>query len=197
MHHATVRSMVEWNEISPERVRPISRLEFNQLAAMGMFEDERVELLRGSIVVMTPIDPPHAHGVMWLNRPLTLALGERAMVTCQSPLAISDESQPQPDIAVLPFKSYATEHPTWAHLLVEVAGSSLRKDRRVKRSIYAEGNVPEYWIVNLVDQVVEVYRRPVDGEYTIEERVGAGGTLHPQEFPDVAIAVDALIPPKP
>jgi Uma2 family endonuclease len=188
--------MLDSDEIAPERLRPLSRIEFDQLAEMGAFENERVELLRGAIVVMTPPDPPHSHAVMWMQDLLARYLGERVMVSCQNPLAISDYSEPQPDIAVLPRRDYSAHHPTWAHLLVEVADSSLRKDRRVKREIYAEGGVPEYWIVNLVERVVEVYREPVDGHYTREERIGPGGVLRPAEFPDVEIPVDTIIPPR-
>jgi Uma2 family endonuclease len=186
--------MLDSDEIAPERLRPLSRTEFDQLAKIGAFEDERVELLRGAIVVMTPPDPPHSQSVIWVTRLLTQLVGERGIVSCQNPLAISDYSEPQPDVAVLRFQDYSHEHPTWAHLLVEVADSSLRKDRRVKRDIYAEGGVPEYWIVNLVERVVEVYQRPVGGEYTVETRVGPGEVLRPIEFPDLEIAVDAILP---
>lgn len=80
----------------------------------------------------------------------------RARISVQLPFALDDFSEPQPDLAVVPIADYSHEHPTESHLVVEVADSSLRKDRQIKAALYAARSVREYWIVNLVDDVIEV-----------------------------------------
>ena len=180
------------DQVSPERLRPLMRAEYARLVDLGMFEDERIELLRGALVTMSPPGAPHAHGTSWLADCLPRSLGTRALVRCQCPLAVSDDSQPQPDLAVVRRASYRDAHPTWAHLVVEVADSSLRKDRGVKRDLYAEAGIPEYWILNVQAQVVEVDRGPKDGTYTERHEVGIDGRLQLLEFPDVELAVADL-----
>lgn len=192
MHHATLLSMLAPDQVAPERFRPLMRAEYDRLVDLGAFEDERIELLRGVLVTMSPQKSPHAHAVTWLNQVLLRALGDRATLRPQLPIAISDDSEPEPDIAVVPMGTYREAHPTWAHLIVEVAGSSLRKDRGVKRDVYAEAGVPEYWIVNLDEQVVEVHRQPRDGAYTERLLAGRDARLALVEFPDVEVAVAEL-----
>ena len=192
MHHATLLSMLDADQVRPDRFRPLKRVEYDQLVELGVFEDEPIELLRGALVTVSPQKSPHAHAVQRLDRALSRALGDRAGLRCQLPLAISDDSEPEPDIAVVVEASYREAHPTWAHLIIEVAESSLRKDREVKRDLYAEAGVPEYWIVNVADRVVEVYRVPVEGRYTERQQVGPEARLRLVEFPDVEVAVGEL-----
>ena len=192
MQHATVRSMLVADQVTPDRFRPLKRVEYDRLVELGAFEDEKLELLRGALVTMSPQKGPHAHAASWLTDLLARALGDRALVRCQCPLAIADDSEPEPDVAVVPRTRYRSEHPTAAYLVVEVADSSLRKDREVKRDIYAEAGVPEYWIVNVREQVVEVYRTPVEGRYTERRQVGADVRLRLVEFPDVEIVLAEL-----
>ena len=192
MHHATLSSMLEADDVRPERFRPLKRVEYERLVDLGAFEDERIELLRGALVTMSPQKSPHAHAVGALTRTLIRQLGERALVRPQLPVAISDDSEPEPDIAVVPEARYRDHHPTWAHVIIEVADSSLRKDRGVKRELYAEQGVPEYWIVNVADHVVEVYRSPADGLYRESQQVGPDGHLRLLAFPDVEVAIADL-----
>lgn len=192
MHHATMSFMLAAEQVSPERLRPLKRAEYDRLVELGAFADERIELLRGALVAMSPQKAAHAHAVTWLSDWLTRSLGDRALVRCQCPLAISDESEPEPDLVVVPRQSYRDAHPAWAHLVVEVADSSLRKDREVKRDAYAEAGIPDYWIVNVIDRVVEVHRLPRAGAYAETFHAGRGSRLHPLEFPDAGFAVDEL-----
>ena len=192
MHHATLSFMLAAEEVSPERLRPLKRAEYDRLVDLGVFADERIELLRGALVAMSPQKAPHAHATWWLHRHLERCLGDRAMVRGQLPLAISDDSEPEPDIVVVPMASYREAHPTWAHLIVEVADSSLRKDRGVKREVYAEAGIPEYWIVNVVDRVIEVHRQPVGDAYAEIRALGRGAVLRLLDFPDVEVPVDEL-----
>ena len=192
MHHATLASMLDADQVTPDRFRPLKRREYDRLVELGVFEDEKLELLRGALVTMSPQGLAHTRAVVRLTRTLTLALADRAFVCCQVPFAASEDSEPEPDVMVVPTTSYVDDHPTQAFLLVEVASSSLRKDRGVKRDLYAENGVPEYWIVNVADRVVEVYRTPVDGRYTEHHEVGPDARLRLAVFPDVEIAVADL-----
>jgi Uma2 family endonuclease len=176
------------------RARPLRRSDFETLAAAGAFDDERVELVRGVVLSRSPIDPPHADTVDRLMELLVQVLGARARVRVQSSFSASDHSAPQPDLAVVPRESYATAHPSRAHLIIEVADSSLRFDRKVKAGVYAEAGVPDYWIVNLVDGQIEVHREPTAtgyGAMTIHRR---GERIALLAFPDVTIAVDDVVP---
>src|ERR1043165_617725 len=102
------------------------------MAEIGLFDDERVELVRGVIIAMSPIYPPHASPVDRLTEILVRALAGRARVRIQQPLLATDESEPEPDVAVVPLGDYTATHPDRALLVIEVADSSLRKDRLLK-----------------------------------------------------------------
>ena len=179
--------------LSPERPRPLRRREYDRLVALGLFGDERVELLRGSLIEMSPADPPHAEAITRLDDALS-ALRGRARVRVQQPFAASDDSEPEPDVAVVPSGDYSEGHPDRAYLLVEVADPSLPKDRQLKAPVYAESGVQEYWIVNLVERVVEVHRDPAAGAWRSVTRHALGATLEPQAFPGLSLRVDDLLP---
>ena len=120
------------------------------------------------------------------------ALKGHAIVQIQGPLAISEDSEPEPDVAILELGDYKHQLPTKALLVIEVANSSLTKDRRDKAPLYAEAGIPEYWIVNVVEECVEVYLRPEVGIYqTVETRKG-NDILHPTELPMLEIAVSDI-----
>jgi Uma2 family endonuclease len=181
------------SEIAPECTRPITRVEYEKLVDLGMFSDERVELLYGVLVEMSPIRPRHGGTVQRLNRLLLLALDPRAAVRIQSPFAASDGSEPEPDVCVVPPGDYDDAHPTEAHLIVEVADSSLTKDRGIKAKLYAECGVPEYWVVNLVDDLIEVHTDIVRGVYTKVIPRRRGDEVALERFPDVRIAVSDVL----
>jgi Uma2 family endonuclease len=176
--------------------RPMTRAEFMKLGEDGFFDDERVELLFGVVVEMSPNDPAHDTSVYWVAKRLDRAIGERAIVRTQSSFAAREDSQPLPDVVVAPNEPYWTEHPTHAFLIVEVARSSVRKDRGPKKLLYGITSVDEYWIVNHVSDSVEVYRDHGPLGWKTFTSHARGETLRPLRFPDVTIAVDDLLPPK-
>jgi Uma2 family endonuclease len=178
--------------LAPEQVRPLRRAEYDRLVDLGYFEDERLELLRGVLVEMSPQGAPHANAPAVLGTRLVRALGDRAHVRQHSPLALGEWSEPEPDIAVVAPGDYSREHPTSALLVVEAADSSLRKDRRIKAELYAEHGIPEYWIVNLVERIVEVHTLPAGGRYTSIATRGPGEALSPAAFPDISVPVSEL-----
>ena len=159
----------------------------------GLLEDSRVELLVGALVDMTPQGPMHANVVSRLGEHLVRQLPGNVQTRVQSPLALSDDSEPEPDIAVVPAGDYRTAHPARAVLVVEVADASLRKDRGIKTAIYATAGIPEFWLVNLPDQVVEVHRSPTSGRYADIRQVGKDGHLEALAFPALKIPVSDLL----
>jgi Uma2 family endonuclease len=164
------------------------------LVGLGAFEGERVELLYGTIVEMSPHGPPHDAAIEELTEALVTALSGRARVRVQSAFAASDGSEPEPDIAVVPPGDYHRAHPTEAWLVIEVADeTSLNKDRGIKAQLYAESGVPEYWIVNVLDRLVEVHTDIVGGAYTRITPHRVGDTVSPQRFPDVKIPVARVL----
>jgi Uma2 family endonuclease len=181
-------------DVQPDRVRPLLRTEYDRLVASGAFDDERVELLDGMLVTMTPQDAAHAHTVHRLADFLFNALRGKAVVRVQSPLGLLDISEPEPDIAVVPLADYSTQHPSEAHLVIEVAGSSLRRDRAVKGPIYARGGVPDYWLVDLHARIVEVHREPGASAFATITRHTENETLRLLRFGEVEILIRDVLP---
>jgi len=143
--------------------RPFSVAEYHRMIDAGILdEDERVELLEGVIVTVSPQKRRHAYVIQRLNRILARLPEERYEILPQLPLTLGDRSEPEPDLAVVTAAagSSRTEHPRTALLVIEVAGESLRKDRLVKARIYARAGIPEYWLFNLDEACLEVLRDP-------------------------------------
>ncbi|MEI9941034.1 MAG: Uma2 family endonuclease [Pseudomonadota bacterium] len=172
-----------------EIIRPLRRVEYDQLVSLGAFQDERIELLEGELIAMSPIGAPHSATVERLTRLLVLAFEGRAAVKCQSPFAALEHSEPEPDLALIPRGDYDTDHPAEAYLIIEVAESSLALDRGKKLRLYASCAVPEYWVVNLLERCIEVYTGPSPGAYAHCERYEHGQSIRLSGFPDVSFAV--------
>jgi Uma2 family endonuclease len=166
------------------------------MVEMGLFEeDEKIELIKGFIVRMSPTGVPHASVVQALTRIFVLALvpSERAAIRIHSPFAASDDSEPEPDVAVLPPGDYRDDHPKKAFLVIEVSESSLRYDRTEKAEVYATAGIEEYWIVNLRHNLIEVRTDIIDGVYSQVTTYRRGQIISPRAFPDVAIPVDRVL----
>lgn len=186
-----IKDMESW--FDPRDVRKLKRTEYDRLVDEGFFEDERIELLEGFLVAKEPQGADHASVARRLHRLFLLALDTRAEVGSHSPFAASDDSEPEPDVAVTPRRYTNREHPAQAFLLVEISRGSLRRDRTLKAEIYAQAGVPEYWVVNLQTALVEVRREPANGVYGRMETFGRGDTIQLVAFPDIAIRVDDFL----
>lgn len=184
--------MLRSAEIAPQEIRPLKRAEYDRLVALGAFESDRLELIRGNLVTMAPNQPEHANPIDLLTAIFVRGVGDRARVRVQQPINASDESEPEPGVAVVPRGSYVQRHPDRAHLIVEVALTSLKKDRDVKAPLYAESGFDEYWIVNVAQRCIEIFREPSGGVYTDVTEHGAGSVVSPSAFPDVSVRVSAL-----
>ena len=175
-----------------ERQRRLTRAEYERAVDAGLFRGEHVELIHGIVVRMSPRKDAHATVVQILTRLLMPALVGRADVRVQTPFAASDDSMPEPDLAVVAVARFNDPHPRTAHLIIEVAETSLAEDRSEKAELYASANVPECWIVNIPDRIVEVHTEPSRGAYTRLTPYRAGETVKPKAFADVSVEVAQL-----
>ena len=178
---------------SAEVIRPLRRAEYDQLVALGVFQDEHVELLDGALYAMSPIGIPHNFAVQELNELLVLALHGRAKVRPQMSFAASEFSEPEPDLMVAPLGPWDAQQANQAHLIIEVAESSLALDQGRKRRLYANCGVPEYWIVNLPERCIEVYTQPEGSAYARVEKYEPGQSIRLGAFPDVEIPVSSVV----
>jgi len=179
-------------EIAHATPRRLTRSEYDRMAELGFFRGERVELIHGIVVRMSPIGPPHSSIVDRINELLVIRLAGRATVRIQQPFLAHDESEPEPDIAIVPRARYDEHHPDHAYLVVEVADSSLEYDRVTKAPLYAASGIPNYWIVDVLGRSVEIFSEPVNGRYARLERVSTAHKLSFPPFDDVAITVIEL-----
>jgi Uma2 family endonuclease len=180
-----------------EPVRLMKRVEYDKLAAQGFFGDEKVELLFGVVVEMSPIDSAHIKSTNVLRRVLERALGDRAIVNSPSAFAASDISEPEPDLMIIPSDADSwSEHPSSACLVIEIARSSLGRDRLIKARLYGMSDVEEYWIVNHVDEVIEVYRDRDEGAWRTLTVHGRGERVAMLRFPDVEVDVSDVLRPR-
>jgi len=172
--------------------------EYNKLGEVGVFHaDDRVELLNGEIIIMAAIGKHHIIAVRRLNRILNLRYSDLCYVDCQSPVVLDGFSEPQPDILLVSLSIDASdEKPTPAETLlaVEVADSTLRYDAGPKLHAYARAGIREYWIVNLADRAIDVYRQPSGENYAEHFRRERADQLAPAAFPDRPIAVADILP---
>jgi len=178
--------------------RPLTVSEYHRMGEVGILtEDDRVELIEGELVAMSPIGSEHAGTTNTLTRRLVQVVGDRGVVAVGNPVQLDDLSEPQPDFTVLKPRDddyrWATPRPDEVLLIVEVADSSLAYDRNVKRSLYARHGIPEFWIVNLIAGEVEVCREPQGEQYTSASCVGREGMLEPKLLPGATIPVAALL----
>ncbi len=168
------------------------------MADAGIFtEDDRVELVEGDIITMMPIGARHAACVTRLAQRFIRSLGDDVIVSVQNPLRLDEATEVLPDIMVLRFRPdfYADAHPTAEDVLlvVEVAESSLAYDREVKVPLYARHGIPECWLVNLQDDVVEVFRRPAGRGYKEMRVFEKGDTLTAESLPNVHVPVQEIL----
>ena len=172
--------------------RRFSRAEYYRMAEAGILgEDDRVELIEGEIVEMSPIGRFHRAFVGNLTQLLILRLAGRAIVWVQNPIVLSDDTEPQPDLAVIRRRAVSyKEREAYSDdvlLLIEVADSSLAYDRSTKLRLYAAAGIPEYWIVDCTTETVEIYRNPSPAGYRDVTRAAGTATLTLQAFPDVEL----------
>lgn len=180
------------------------RVEYERLIEVGFFPPgDPVELVGGQLLVAEPQGSGHFAAIRAVEEALRSAFGTGWEVRGQGPLALDEESEPEPDVAVVPgsFRDYAVEHPARPVLVVEVSESSLAFDRDHKGSLYARAGLADYWVLNLADQVLETYRNPVPDpaaafgwRYWSVEILGREASVIPLARPGGRIRVIDLLP---
>jgi Uma2 family endonuclease len=185
-------------------LRRWTRVEYDRLIERGFFPPgDRVELIGGQLMVAEPQNSPHATAVGLAEDALRAVFAGGWVVRVQAPIALDDESEPEPDVAVVPGtrRDYRESHPRRPVLALEVAESSLAGDRTIKGSLYARAGIADYWIVNLVERLVEVHRHPVPDSaatygwvYQSVERHGPAAIISPLALPGARVAVADLLP---
>lgn len=185
-------------------VRRWTREEYERMVESGIFAPgERVELIDGEVLQMTPQGSAHATALLLVQEALRVAFAGRGHVRVQLPLALDPSSEPEPDVTVVAGspRDYRDAHPASALLVVEVSDTTLLHDREQKGSLYARAGLAEYWIVNLPDRLLEVYRDPSSSPqarygfaYRTAQLCNAGDPISPLAAPAAAIAVADLLP---
>ena len=188
----------------PVRARRWTRAEYERLIEVGVFRPgEPIELLGGELTVSEPQGSAHYTAVGLVQDALRAALGPGWLVRSQGPVALGDDSEPEPDVVVAPGgrRDYSREHPARPVLIAEVAESSLALDRQHKGSLYARSRLEDYWILNLVDRVLEVYRDPIPDpsapfgwRYASKQVMGPASSVAPLVAPGACILVSDLLP---
>jgi Uma2 family endonuclease len=186
------------------RTRHWTRAEYDRLVETGVLRPgEPVELLGGELIVSEPQGSAHFTAIGLVEDALRAAFGPGWLVRAQGPVALDDESEPEPDIAVAPGgrRDYSREHPSRPILVVEVAEASLAFDREHKGSLYARARLDDYWILNLVNRSLEVYRRPISDalaslgwRYASKTVLGPDSSIAPLAAPDGLIRISDLLP---
>lgn len=179
-----------------------TREDYHRVAELGLFDGCRVQLVAGEIIDMSPQGTRHAITIQLLYDALRGAFGHEYSIRCQLPLVLNDESEPEPDFAVLRGQPREqVRHPSSAMLVVEVSDTTLEFDSTRKAALYARAGIPEYWIINLVHRRLDVYRLPIsmqkddpDAKYEEVRSLGDNESISPIALPSARIAVRDLLP---
>ncbi len=171
--------------------------EYHKMIEVGIFdEDDRLELINGEIIEMSPIGSLHASRVNRIVSVFRKLPEEDAILSVQNPITVRPISEPEPDISLLKYREdfYESKHPTPDDtlLVIEVSDTSLSYDREVKKPLFAEAGIPELWIVNIEDEQVEVYKNPVKGDYGRRQDFKRGDTIFLEKL-DLSIKVTKIL----
>ena len=181
-------------------LRPITTDEYHQMIAASIIhEDARVELILGQIFNMAAKGTRHTVANTELMGELLLLLAKKAKIRCQEPIALPNNTEPEPDIVIAKLRSdnYVNSHPSPSDiiLVIEVANSSLDFDRNTKANLYAAAGIQEYWIVNLIDNRLEIYRQPNSTIYTEIRIISSTDSVALPQFPELKIDLTTIFPP--
>jgi len=191
------------NHVAPTyRTKRWTVEEYERLLSTGVFDGARFELIDGEIIEMTPMGEPHAAGLSNTAEAVTVPLHGRLKIRNQCPINAGNYGRPEPDIAVVSFDALLpNQPPARAELIIEVSDSTLAYDQGDKASLYASLGMPDYWILNLQENVLEVRRAPIERpqsrfgwDYSITQIIPRGGQVSPLAAPDVILQINDLLP---
>ncbi len=171
--------------------------DYYKMIELGMLKDyERAEIIDGELIRKMSIGDRHAYVVDILNRLFNKSLTDDILIRIQNPLRLTDYDEPQPDIVLADLTKYdGKRHPRPAEtiLVVEVSDSTLKYDRDVKMPLYAEAEIPEVWIVNLQNEIIEVHQQPSVGIYQLAKIFKQGEVVKSSVLPELSLDVDSLL----
>ncbi len=181
------------------QIRPLTSAEYYQMMETGIIhEGERVELILGQIFTMAAKGVRHTICTRRLFKQLLALIGEQADVQSQDPITLSNNSEPEPDVVIAKLRAdnYENSHPLPADiiLIIEVSDTTLKFDREVKAPLYAAAGINEYWIINLIDNCLEVYRQPDDGIYTNVQILMPPRSIDIPSFPEIRLNISDFLP---
>ncbi|MEK0180512.1 MAG: Uma2 family endonuclease [Oscillatoriales cyanobacterium] len=181
-------------------IRLLTVQEYHRMAEIGILdEDERVELLGGQIVKMAAKGTAHGAGVKRTVELLQNLLGRLVLISVQDPVRLNDNSEPEPDIALLiPDPLYYEDHhptPSEVYLIIEVADTTLRTDLGIKATIYAQSGIADYWVLDVNNRQLHVFREPTQDGYQSIAVLGDDASISPLQFPDISFAVRDMLRP--
>lgn len=171
--------------------------DFRQMTEAGILPEESgLEIVDGYLIEKMSIGSRHAGTVKKLNRKLGGLMAAQAIVSVQDPIHLNEYNEPEPDIALLKPREdfYAESHPTPADILlvIEVSDSTLEYDREIKKTLYAEAEINEFWIVNLRENTVEIYTSPKNGSYRLARILESGETIESNAVMNLKLTVDEI-----
>ena len=181
----------------PRRLR-FSVDEYYQMIELGMLKDyEKAEIIEGELIQKMPIGKKHSAVVEKLNEILRDRLGKSVSLRNQQPIKFGDYDEPEPDLAILQrredFYSGSKPVPKDVLLLIEVSDATLKYDRNTKLVLYAEAAIPEVWIVNLPNDIIEIHTKPDSGIYQLTKIYKRGATTESEILPDLKLEVDKIL----
>jgi Uma2 family endonuclease len=197
LHDLPTQTVIE----SPTNLKYWTVQEYHQMSDLGILDpNERTELIAGQIVIMTAKGTPHVLTLRILANVLENALGDKSVfVSTQDPIRLDNFSEPEPDLAIVKgtILDYAEHHPVPEdiYLVIEVADSTLKQDCEVKDKLYARSNIPEYWVVDIKNRQVRIFRDPTPTGYGSQLILTETHSISPLAFPEIALSIDSILPP--
>lgn len=183
-------------------IRLLTVKDYHRMAEAGIFQpSERVELIAGQIIKMAAKGTAHESSITRTDKLLEQRLGEQILTRLQSPIQLDDYSEPEPDIAVvIPDSLYYEDHhpsPSEIYLIIEVADTTLKIDRQVKAQIYAQSGITDYWILDVNERKLHVFREPSQNGYKSELILSENGNISPLAFPNCTFIIREMLRPIP
>ncbi len=186
--------------LEPNRLKRLTVQDYNRMSELGILDpDERTELIAGQIVLMVAKGTPHVTSLHLLANNLRDQLENIALVRTQDPIHLDNYSEPEPDVIIAQgtVLDYADHHPhpNEIYLVVEVADSTLKQDCEIKDKLYAQAGIAEYWVVDLKNRQLHIFRNPTPTGYTSHLILSEPSEISPLAFPHITLALTAILPP--
>jgi Uma2 family endonuclease len=187
-------------DLEPNRLKRLTVRDYHRMSELGILDpDERTELIAGQIVLKEPKSAPHVLALRLLATALETLLDRPVFVRTQDPIHLDDYSEPEPDLAIVrgTILDYADLHPCPSdiHLVVEVADSTLKQDCEIKDKLYAQAGIAEYWVVDLKNRQLHVFRNPTPTGYISHLILSEPNDISPLAFPHITLGLTAILPP--